>query len=408
MASWRDSMQRGSFRGASFGIFEASLEGGRRTVSHEYPQRDYPCIEDLGRKARSYSVEAFVVGDDYMTSRDALKTALELGGSGILAHPYYGTLVLFVDTYSIRESRDDGGMATFSITFLQEQPIVYPAVSQSAASTLATTITSTQTNSAAALVAGYAPGSGAVAIQAASDVTNSLSIIQTQTTLKVRAASSIIDSINGQVNAYDAFMRDTAALAANVTTLITTSEQLAYSVIDIVGRMGTMTDTPTNAVVGYSAMFSALGAYFSGLSFLITTTGAAQQANSNILRDVLLLAVATSAATAGIQIDFDTLQDALSIQGSITGMLDTFMDSAVDDTMFESALDLRMSIVKAIPPEGDQLSDVTTISIQTTLPSLALAWHLSGALDIEADIIARNDIRNPWAIQGGNSIQVLL
>jgi prophage DNA circulation protein len=408
MASWRDNLQPASFRGVSFGVFESSLEGGRRTVSHEYPQRDTASIEDLGLKARGYSVEAFVVGDDYMTSRNALQSALELGGSGILVHPYYGTQVVFVDSYSIRESANDGGMASFTISFLQESSIVYPAVSQTAASTLASTITSASTNSAAAMSASYASGTGAVATQAASDVTNSIGIIQAQSKLKVRSASAVSYDLTGQVNNYDAFMRDSEKIAANAGTLIQSPETLSYDLTDITGRLVDMTSDPALAVTGYSAMFDALAAYFSGLAFLSTTTGAAQQENANLLRDVLLLSVASSAASAAVTIDFTTKEDAIDTRDAITDMLGTFMTNAVDDSMFETAQDLRASVASAIPPPGTQLKDITTVDVPSTTPSLVLAWSIYGEIDSERDLVTRNDIASPWAIRGGSSLEVLL
>ena len=55
-----------SFRGVPFEVSSGSLKGGRRTVVHEYPQRDKPYVEDLGKAARQITIEAFFVGDNYI------------------------------------------------------------------------------------------------------------------------------------------------------------------------------------------------------------------------------------------------------------------------------------------------------------------------------------------------------
>ena len=77
-------MQQGTFRGVLFGVRSQDSEGGRRVANHEYPGRDEPWAEDLGRKARTHNLEMILVGADYMQRRDKLVSALEEGGSATL------------------------------------------------------------------------------------------------------------------------------------------------------------------------------------------------------------------------------------------------------------------------------------------------------------------------------------
>ena len=49
-----------SFRGVPFFVESSDISAGRRTVTHQYPQRDEPFTEDLGRAAREYELSAFV------------------------------------------------------------------------------------------------------------------------------------------------------------------------------------------------------------------------------------------------------------------------------------------------------------------------------------------------------------
>ncbi len=69
--AWRDDLQGGSFRGVPFYTQHAGGKIGRRVQLVEYPLKDTPNSEDMGRKARSFSIEAFVLGADYMSARDA-------------------------------------------------------------------------------------------------------------------------------------------------------------------------------------------------------------------------------------------------------------------------------------------------------------------------------------------------
>lgn len=127
--TWRDQLRQASFRGVPFYTQKTNANIGRRTVLHEYAQRDIPFAEDMGRKARSFTVEGYVIGADYMAARDALEAALEKPGSGTLIHPYRGTLtVSLLQPATITETADEGGMARFSMVFTESGDNQNPSV----------------------------------------------------------------------------------------------------------------------------------------------------------------------------------------------------------------------------------------------------------------------------------------
>ncbi|MFX9939048.1 DNA circularization N-terminal domain-containing protein, partial [Acinetobacter baumannii] len=64
--TWRDQLRPASFRGVPFHVTQATGTFGRRSVTHEYPFRDLPYVEDLGRRARTLRIEALLLGEDYM------------------------------------------------------------------------------------------------------------------------------------------------------------------------------------------------------------------------------------------------------------------------------------------------------------------------------------------------------
>ena len=57
------SALEGSFRGFPFKIAHERGEGGRRGPLHEYPDRDEPFFEDLGRRAKRFELNVYFVGD---------------------------------------------------------------------------------------------------------------------------------------------------------------------------------------------------------------------------------------------------------------------------------------------------------------------------------------------------------
>lgn len=126
--TWRDQLQPASFRGVPFSVMAGSVTAGRRLARHEYPQRDLPYLEDMGRRAREYKVEAYIIGPDYMAGRDQLLAAVEEEGPGQLVHRYYGTKLVAAAECELTESTEFGGMAKFSLQFVesgeQSQPTV--------------------------------------------------------------------------------------------------------------------------------------------------------------------------------------------------------------------------------------------------------------------------------------------
>ena len=106
---WRAAYQPASFGGAGFHVEVDSQAGGRRNALHEFPHRDVPWAEDMGRKARHWPIAAYVIGPDYTAARDALIDVCEREGPFSLVHPLLGTVQANCDDYVATERRELGG-----------------------------------------------------------------------------------------------------------------------------------------------------------------------------------------------------------------------------------------------------------------------------------------------------------
>ena len=129
---WRDSLVPASFRGVVFHVEASSRAGGRRTVVHEYPKRNAPYSEDMGRHAIRYQITGYVIqrwapsfGNmpfNYDEARDNLIRALEDTGPGRLVDPYNNTIgpeIFQCERYSCTETRERGGYAQFEMAFVE-------------------------------------------------------------------------------------------------------------------------------------------------------------------------------------------------------------------------------------------------------------------------------------------------
>jgi prophage DNA circulation protein len=126
---WRDALLQASFRAATFHVEAGSKENGRRIVMHEFPKRDLPYAEDMGRRAKTFTVRAYCIAfpkdlqgfplyrEDYRIPRNILLSALEALGPGRLQLPSLPAENVVVDHYRMTEEEKLGGYCVFDIDF---------------------------------------------------------------------------------------------------------------------------------------------------------------------------------------------------------------------------------------------------------------------------------------------------
>jgi len=127
--AWIDDIEDASFRGVGFFVEKNQTKGGRRVANHQYPRRDKPYAEDMGRKQRGYTLDAYTIGDTAMGDRDTLIAALEQAGPGTLIHPTFGTLRVQTECWTVAEDLVNAmRICRFSLSFVEAGDIAAPTV----------------------------------------------------------------------------------------------------------------------------------------------------------------------------------------------------------------------------------------------------------------------------------------
>jgi hypothetical protein len=150
---WRQRLRQASFKGQPFYVEQQGRSSGRRTVTHQYPKRDLPYAEDMGREALHYAMTGYLLmapnytnssfyggggaiegtrmRSNYDEARDNLEEALLSGGPGRLIDPYnprlfgsgYGLnslpLQFMCEKYTITEARERGGYCVIEMSFVE-------------------------------------------------------------------------------------------------------------------------------------------------------------------------------------------------------------------------------------------------------------------------------------------------
>lgn len=128
-----DHLRPASWRGVPFEVNVDDAEFGRRVVVHEYPQRDKPYVEDLGRKTRKFTLDAWVCahvenGFDPWGARDALIAAIEEGDVGTLVHPFWGSLQGHISNVKVKQaSTNNGGYVNLLMDFVESGELEFRA-----------------------------------------------------------------------------------------------------------------------------------------------------------------------------------------------------------------------------------------------------------------------------------------
>lgn len=399
MVKWRDDLRTvtlpdgrkmvgASFRGVPFLVETAELSTGRRVVVHEFPLRDDPFVEDLGRRARRFRVDGYVIGDDYLTQKNALLDALELEGPGQLVHPYYGQRRAIGETTSVRETKADGGMAIFAIEFCEtpvQAPV--PSIAVDATGEVAAAADTAQAAVKAELVEKDDPaGLPEFALTSAE-----AALTKASTALSTKLAPLVKDA------------QELATFNGRLQILTTQAAALVHKPADLVAQfLEAITGLAITAESAPGAMFTALvEAYNEDLGALqtaLTATRARELANQLALQGALRRVMAIEASRLAPTIPFASIDEATAARDRVAALLEEQAGGA-GDTAYPALVDLRSQVLRAVPG-GQVFARVVAITRRTAVPSLLLAYQLYGSVDQELDVIARNRIRHPGFIVG--------
>ncbi|MDO9711048.1 DNA circularization N-terminal domain-containing protein [Paracraurococcus lichenis] len=119
---WYNDLQAASWRGVPFIVESIGTKAGRRVAVHEYPFRDTPWVEDLGKGLEEFTVVGFVQGDDVKSKFESIKRACEQSGPGEFVHPRLGSKTVSLVASGFSEAKESGSnVVGFSLVFLVTQ-----------------------------------------------------------------------------------------------------------------------------------------------------------------------------------------------------------------------------------------------------------------------------------------------
>lgn len=119
MRNWQRSLRRASFRGVAFWVESDSPETGRRIAVHEVSGGERAITEDMGRRARSVFVAAYVIGDAADVGALALDAACSAPGASLLTLPMDRARQMHCLSCRRARHRDRAGYVAFDMEFVE-------------------------------------------------------------------------------------------------------------------------------------------------------------------------------------------------------------------------------------------------------------------------------------------------
>jgi prophage DNA circulation protein len=381
--SWRDRLQPASFRGVPFEVDDHRRDVGRRTEIHEFPFRDQPAGEDLGRATRKFNVEAYVFGPDYDVARDALIEALETRGAGTLVHPLYGRRRVMIEgPASLNENTSkEGGIAKFSIVFIEADEIRLPAAS-----------TDTQTD--------VADSSAAARVTAESDFVEKFDLSQLPSDL----VQQVQEHITGVLDFVD-------GITETVADFIQLPADLATAIYDGVKNLKDSLQNTARALNSYKALFNA--GESSEPVPQTTSTRIAQAGVTDAVNQLIRRAAVIEACNVSAELEYSATADAHAALELLLDGLDLSQEAVdinglpISDTVYDALADLRRATATDIRERSLKLPVIASHTPARTLPALVIAHQVYGDATRESEIIERNNIQHPGFVAGGEALEVL-
>lgn len=391
---WRDQIAansvagqafRGSFRGAEFLVPDDELEFGRRTNTHEYPLRDEPYVEDLGRKARRFQIDVFVAGENCLTDRDALIVAIEQAGPGLLVHPWYGVLNVTVVEARVSNHSNQGGKITFSLTCIEAGENLFPTSETDIASSVAAAATAASSSALTDFAARFSVANLPDA---------HLAEIEADLALTLHGVEAVV-----------------AGVTSSAAAAIRAPYNMGALIVGGVQQIAVLIAEPLDALRLYQNLFDA------GLdnpAVPLTTTTREQQAQSvDAQRRLVQRAAIAGAAQSSAAANYASLDDAITVRDRLLAAIDSQLEATdvvtgapIDDVTFQAFTTLRAAVSEDLTLRGGKLPRLTRYTPSATLPALVIAHQLYGDATREAEIVSRNKIRHPGFVPGGRALEV--
>jgi prophage DNA circulation protein len=314
-------------------------------------------------------------------------------------------------TWSVVQSQDDGGKATFTIPFVRSGAQKNPrAVSNGLATTKA----------AAARAKKFSLASFVAKLDTSGFEDVRANILET-----IQYANSALVEVNGRVSGALATPTVIAgqiqSFGNNLAILIATPQRVdeladgLYSIVEaifgVISQAGIALRDDLRQPFEKAAAAQIAARKVIGLNRQTRNQVGALNAGANqnelVIGALIGQAAAIEAARAAVDMPYDSRDSAQAASSDLSAQLASLAEVADDDDLYAALTDTRVELGKFLSRVAGDLPGVVDYTPVRTLPALLIAHRVHGDARRCEEIIARNNIKNPGFVAGGVVLKVL-
>ncbi|HDX8614915.1 DNA circularization protein [Aeromonas sp. FDAARGOS 1408] len=413
--SWTDRLQAASFRGVAFKVDGDDLQIGRRTVIHEYPGRDTPSVEDMGRETREYAITAYLIGPDFIAERDRLIAALEQVGPGELVSPWYGRMnVVVMGKQRISHSKKDGRMCVVSFTFVESGEDEWPTATPLGSSLLAGRSTSLLDRAQSAFASafgldGLPEWMSMATVEHASALLGDVADMLGSADGKMSAAMRLMQGDLGVLMPPPSTAWIFSRRLADVLDAGKGSSTTARSLLSLSNRTATASQTQSARPVGVwptSAQDKQQADRLTNsVSELVRVNLIASSAQAVALMPTPSQPTTTPARPPALDsvvvappaeaINTPTHDELEETRQTIIAAIDKESERTTDDGVYQALRDLRRELVSTLRQQQQHASKLVMRTPSDTVPALVLAAEWYDDASRADELIAKNNLSHP-------------
>lgn len=395
--SAQKKLRKASYCGVPFEVKEADVTVGRRVQVFEYPQRDMPFTEDLGRAARRFRVVAFVTGIDYVDKIKKLVEKLETRGSGELIHPWLGRLVVTPERTSTVKYTNRLLYAEISIDFIETGEKLYPNKSGD---------TSKKTKqTAAGLVKAY--------FQA---VLKELNLEGVQDFVAAALSGNLnkilqIDALKDIAEMFE-MAEEVADLASDALSILSSDPKVLLTRMTNALGIGGWASTVNSwrRVVRQVSRLTKSDKVNSKRSGLFDPSSTdyleakSTEALESLVRGIAISNAVGASANVGTELDrinesepvrVMAYEELIDVRNELLACIDEEMLKTSDDDVYQALEAARAAVWEDMTLRAENHARLLSFTPAEVQPVLVLAYDYYGDATRDAEIVERNNIRRP-------------
>lgn len=384
-------LPQASWKGIKFHYRQSNISGGRKTITHEYPDTNTRYVEDLGKLERTYEIDAVIDTNVSFNDRDKLIKVLEEGGIGTLIHPAFGKKEVVLKNYSLADNTNSLGAANFSLKFEEASLNKMPEDTKGNKGFLANLKNSILGNNETVFNNAWS------SVKSAKEKFDSAVSTLSNTANEMQRLAQLVQ---GSTDTFSDFTTSINEIISGASSLVQTPSVLS-------NKIRTSFDNLSVAYNSSEDLFDVLTNFFGfdGADSEANGTSNTQKEiknNQNQIQNIFQVSALALAYNAAANIDYETLDDLSNVINSLEDGYDK-LPSNIDKDSLRGVQKMRVETMNIFNNLAISLPKVNDFSTNKTSLNV-LIYSLYGSLDRKDQLKQLNKFNDTSSVEGNIKI----